>query len=101
MWKSTWSAINDRNFFELDWTLTRHNALLDAFVPNTFVGNHDVTRIASTLGPDGALAAAYHEKNCSPRRADEAPGSEKRLQKNRASGLTGGRRLPDECVRRV
>ncbi|HMS38029.1 MAG TPA: alpha-amylase family glycosyl hydrolase, partial [Arachnia sp.] len=46
LWKAIWSSLKDRNFFELDWTLTRHNALLDAFVPNTFVGNHDVTRIA-------------------------------------------------------
>ena len=55
LWKAVWSSLKDRNFFELDWTLTRHNALLDAFVPNTFVGNHDVTRIASTVGPDLAV----------------------------------------------
>ena len=57
LWKATWSAIADRNFFELDWTLTRHNGFLNAFVPQTFVGNHDVTRIATTLGPEGAVAA--------------------------------------------
>ena len=57
LWKAIWSSLKDRNFFELDWTLTRHNALLDAFVPNTFVGNHDVTRIASTVGPDLAVVA--------------------------------------------
>ena len=57
LWKAVWSSLKDRNFFELDWTLTRHNALLDAFVPNTFVGNHDVTRIASTVGPDLAVVA--------------------------------------------
>jgi glycosidase len=49
LWKSIWSSLNDGNFFELTWTLTRHDALLDAFVPLTFVGNHDVTRIASRL----------------------------------------------------
>jgi glycosidase len=57
LWKAIWSSLKDRNFFELDWTLTRHNALLDTFVPNTFVGNHDVTRIASTVGPDLAVVA--------------------------------------------
>lgn len=57
LWKAIWSSQRDRNLFELDWTLTRHNGFLDAFVPNTFVGNHDVTRIASTLGPDGAVVA--------------------------------------------
>lgn len=36
-----------RSFFELDWTLTQHNGFLDHFVHQTFIGNHDVTRIAS------------------------------------------------------
>jgi glycosidase len=49
LWKATWSGLNDGNFFELDWALQRHNALLDSFAPMTFVGNHDVTRIASRL----------------------------------------------------
>ena len=49
LWKAIWSTLNDRNFFELAWALDRHNALLDTFVPLTFVGNHDVTRIASQL----------------------------------------------------
>ena len=49
LWKSIWSSLNDGNFHELDWTLTRHNELLDTFVPMTFIGNHDVTRIASQL----------------------------------------------------
>ena len=49
LWKAIWSALNDRNFFELAWALDRHNAFLDAFTPQTFVGNHDVTRLASRL----------------------------------------------------
>lgn len=49
LWKATWSSLNDGNFFELEWTLQRHNEWLDAFVPLTFLGNHDVTRIASKL----------------------------------------------------
>ncbi|MHC2335416.1 alpha-amylase family protein [Bradyrhizobium sp. USDA 4454] len=49
LWKAIWSALNDRNFHELAWALARHNAMLDRFVPQTFVGNHDVTRIASQL----------------------------------------------------
>ena len=55
LWKATWSAIRDRNWHELAWTLGRHDAFLDAFVPYTFVGNHDVTRIADQVG-DPALA---------------------------------------------
>lgn len=48
LWKAIWSSLLDRNLFELQWTLGRNNELLDTFVPNTFVGNHDVTRIATT-----------------------------------------------------
>ena len=49
LWKAIWSGLKDRNFFELAWALNRHNGLLDSFVPLTFVGNHDVTRLASRL----------------------------------------------------
>lgn len=49
LWKAIWSSLNDGNFHELDWALQRHNEFLDTFVPLTFVGNHDVTRIASQL----------------------------------------------------
>ena len=53
LWKAIWSSLNDANFHELDWALKRHNEFLDTFVPMTFVGNHDVTRIASRLdNPD-------------------------------------------------
>jgi glycosidase len=49
LWKATWSSLNDGNLFELAWALGRHQKLLDVFVPQTFLGNHDVTRIASRL----------------------------------------------------
>ncbi|GAA4602142.1 alpha-amylase family protein [Actinoallomurus liliacearum] len=49
LWKAVWSSLNDGNLFELAWALKRHNALLETFAPHTFVGNHDVTRIASRL----------------------------------------------------
>ncbi|WP_029113988.1 alpha-amylase family glycosyl hydrolase [Mycobacterium sp. URHB0044] len=49
LWKATWSSLNDGNFHELDWALRRHDEFLDVFAPMTFVGNHDVTRIASKL----------------------------------------------------
>jgi len=50
LWKGIWSSIESRNFFELDHALGRHNEFSDAFTPMTFVGNHDVTRIASRVG---------------------------------------------------
>ncbi|MBT2597914.1 alpha-amylase family glycosyl hydrolase [Arthrobacter sp. ISL-72] len=58
LWKAVWSSLNDGNFFELAAALERHNALLGSFVPLTFIGNHDVTRIASKLEDPGLLAHA-------------------------------------------
>jgi cyclomaltodextrinase len=49
LWKAIWSSLNDGNFFELDWALQRHSEFLASFAPLTFIGNHDVTRIASRL----------------------------------------------------
>ena len=49
LWKAIWSSLNDRNLFELAWAMERHDELLADFVPLTFLGNHDVTRIASRL----------------------------------------------------
>jgi cyclomaltodextrinase len=49
LWKAIWSSLNDANLFELAWALTRHGEFVERFVPMTFVGNHDVTRIASKL----------------------------------------------------
>ena len=57
LWKGIWSSIESRNFFELDHALGRHNEFSDVFTPVTFVGNHDVTRIASRVGQDGAVLA--------------------------------------------
>ena len=57
LWKAIWSSLLDENFFELDWSLKRHDEFLTGFVPNTFVGNHDVTRIASRLGAGRAVIA--------------------------------------------
>ncbi|MEZ2122438.1 alpha-amylase family protein [Corynebacterium sp. CCM 9203] len=58
LWKATWSSLKDDNFFELEWCLRRHNELLGTFTPYTFVGNHDVTRVATKIGPRKAAVAA-------------------------------------------
>lgn len=58
LWKALWSGLNDGNFFELDWALQRHNDFLGRFAPMTFVGNHDVTRIASQLDDPRHVAHA-------------------------------------------
>ena len=49
LWKAIWSSLSDRNFYELAHALGRHTELLETFVPQTFLGNHDVTRIASRI----------------------------------------------------
>ncbi|MEV6344284.1 alpha-amylase family glycosyl hydrolase [Actinoplanes sp. NPDC051851] len=58
LWKAIWSSLNDRNLFELAWALDRHNAVLGAGLPLTFVGNHDVTRIATRLDDERHLGHA-------------------------------------------
>ncbi len=58
LWKAIWSSLNDGNFYELDWALQRHNDFLAGFAPLTFLGNHDVTRIASQLVNPRHLAHA-------------------------------------------
>ncbi|MEF2977430.1 alpha-amylase family glycosyl hydrolase [Subtercola sp. YIM 133946] len=58
VWKAIWSSIHDANFFELDYALGRHNGYLEGFVPLTFVGNHDVTRLATAVGDARHLAHA-------------------------------------------
>ncbi|KUI35030.1 alpha-amylase family glycosyl hydrolase [Mycobacterium sp. GA-2829] len=58
LWKAVWSSLNDGNFHELDHALKRHTELLATFAPMTFVGNHDVTRIASQLTDDRHLEHA-------------------------------------------
>lgn len=49
LWKAIWSSMNDVNLHELAWALTRHTEFQKHFRPQTFVGNHDVTRIATKL----------------------------------------------------
>jgi cyclomaltodextrinase / maltogenic alpha-amylase / neopullulanase len=51
LWQGIWHSLSDRNLFELAHAIERGNELLEHSVPSTFVGNHDVTRIASAVGP--------------------------------------------------
>lgn len=57
LWKAIWSSLVDVNFWELDHALSRHNAITEKVLPNTFIGNHDVDRIASKVGQDKAIVA--------------------------------------------
>lgn len=49
LWKAVWSSMNDTNFWELSHALERHQEFTQVFIPYTFIGNHDVTRIATQL----------------------------------------------------
>ncbi|MHA6511749.1 alpha-amylase family protein [Tessaracoccus sp. Z1128] len=58
LWKAVWSSFKDANLWELAHALERHAGFCGEFLPQIFVGNHDVTRIATILGaPRAALAA--------------------------------------------
>lgn len=57
LWKGIWSSLVDANFWELAHSLERHNAIAGKVLPNTFIGNHDVDRIASKVGQRKAVLA--------------------------------------------
>ena len=58
LWKAIWSSLKDTNLWELAHAIERHAAFCRSFLPQTFVGNHDVTRIASLVGSARAALAA-------------------------------------------
>jgi cyclomaltodextrinase / maltogenic alpha-amylase / neopullulanase len=58
LWKAVWSSLNDANPHELAHALGRHAGFAETFLPQTFVGNHDVTRISSRLDDPRHVALA-------------------------------------------
>lgn len=58
LWKAVWSSLTEQNLWELDWTLGRHRDLVEQLLPLTFLGNHDVTRIASQIADPRHVAHA-------------------------------------------
>jgi glycosidase len=50
LWQGIWHGIADGNLFELAHAIERNNGFLQTFVPSSFIGNHDVSRIASAVG---------------------------------------------------
>ncbi|WP_038604941.1 alpha-amylase family protein [Corynebacterium atypicum] len=58
LWKAIWSSIHDANFFELAHALGRHQEFSQRLRMQTFVGNHDVERIAERVGDAGSVLAA-------------------------------------------
>ena len=58
LWKAIPSSLNDGNFFELAHALGRNLQFLDHFVPVTFLGNHDTSRVVSALNDSQLLPQA-------------------------------------------
>lgn len=58
LWKAIWSSLKDHNLWELQHALGRHAEFSHTAPMQTFAGNHDVPRIASTVGDTGAALAA-------------------------------------------
>ncbi|AZZ56271.1 alpha-amylase family glycosyl hydrolase [Rathayibacter iranicus] len=52
LWKAVRNSIQEANLFELAWSLERHDGFVAEFPPLTFVGNHDVTRLASAISDE-------------------------------------------------
>lgn len=59
LWKALWSSAKDRNAWELAHAIERHDAFSRSFLPNTFSGNHDVSRLASVLEPRQVAMMPY------------------------------------------
>ena len=57
LWKAIWSSLKETNMWELAHALERHQQFCESFIPQTFIGNHDVTRIASQVGELANVAA--------------------------------------------
>ncbi|NLT29582.1 MAG: alpha-amylase [Propionibacterium sp.] len=57
LWKAIWSSLVDTNMWELAHALERHDEYSREMVLQTFIGNHDVTRIATRVGDAGVVPA--------------------------------------------
>ncbi len=62
-YKGIWSSHNDRNFFEIDYSINRQSGTGGGIYRNidlyTFVDNHDVNRLASTVTDQRYLQSCY------------------------------------------
>jgi glycosidase len=62
LYKSLWSSFNDRNFYELSWSLRRQSGpdgIYRRLKLYTFADNHDVNRVASILRNPAHLFPLY------------------------------------------
>jgi glycosidase len=69
LYKGLWSSFNDKNFFELAWTLKRQfgeEGLYKGIGLYNFADNHDCNRLASTLKNPAHLFPLYGALFCAP-----------------------------------
>ena len=62
VYKGLYSSHNDKNYFEIAWSLKRQfgpEGLYRNFLPYNFADNHDVNRVASTLNEKAHLYPLY------------------------------------------
>jgi glycosidase len=62
LYKSLWSSFNDKNFFELSWTLNRQfgpDGMYRKIALYNFLDNHDVNRLASMVENPAHLVPLY------------------------------------------
>ena len=94
LWKAIWSSLSDRNPHELAWSLQRHAAFSAAFRPQTFLGNHDTTRIATRLADPARLRLAIALLALLPGVPSIYAGDEQGFTGEKTDGPTG-----DDAVR--
>jgi cyclomaltodextrinase len=58
LWRPLWRSLNDANYFDLSWQVDRLAEYASEHPPMTFLGNHDVTRLASSIQDQGLLGHA-------------------------------------------
>ncbi|MDR1898666.1 MAG: alpha-glucosidase C-terminal domain-containing protein, partial [Treponema sp.] len=69
LYKGLWSCFNDKNFFELAWTLNRQwgrEGMYRDIALYNFADNHDVNRVAGTLTNKSHLFPLYGILFCLP-----------------------------------
>lgn len=62
IYKALWSALNDKNLFELSYNLKREfgeSGMYTSFLPYNFLDNHDVNRIANSIQKTEHLFLVY------------------------------------------
>jgi len=61
-WKGLWSSYNDKNYYEISWTLNRlfgEGGLVKGKTLYSFADNHDVDRVASLIRDNRGLYPLY------------------------------------------